>query len=158
MRTKILIAVVLALAGALLGPGTATATQPADLKSELLARGGTDGFRINARNFDLKIKAADPTDLAFVKATPGINGYTGWHKHPGPSLVIVTKGTLTMREPHHGHCVAQTYGPGQAFVHPEGVHNFVAGTAGAEFYVAYFVPAGAAPLLIDVPVVPRACE
>jgi hypothetical protein len=50
---------------------------------------------------------------------------------------------------------ASTFGPGEAFVHPPSVHNFVnTGEVKAEFYVEYFVPAGAAPLLSDEPAPP----
>jgi quercetin dioxygenase-like cupin family protein len=157
MRTKSLFAVVLALLTSL-GVGIAVATPSAGLKSELLARGAAGEFQIQDDSMDLEIAAEKPTDLAFVKATLEPGGFTGWHAHPGPSLVIVKSGTLTMREPHHGRCASHTFGPGKAFVHPEGVHNFVAGSTVAEFYVAYFVPAGAAPLLTDVPVVPRECR
>jgi quercetin dioxygenase-like cupin family protein len=158
MRTKLLIAAVLALLVSLgVGVGIGTATESKGLVSELLARGAAGKFRIDDQSNALRIVAKKPTDIAFVKATLERDGYTGWHGHPGPSLVIVNKGTLTMLEPHHRRCASHTFGPGQAFVHPEGRHNFVAGAEGAEFYVAYFVPAGAAPLLIDVPAVPKAC-
>jgi quercetin dioxygenase-like cupin family protein len=156
MKIKLLFAIALALMAALIGAGTATATPPSGLTSELLARGAAGDFDIKGENLDLTIKAKDATDLAMVKATLTANGYTGWHKHPGPSVVLVKQGTLTLREPHDGSCASHTYGAGQAFVHPEGVHDFVAGSAGAEFFVTYFVPAGAAPLLTDAPA-PQEC-
>ena len=156
MKIKLLFASALALMVAVIGAATATATPPSGLTSELLARGAAGDFSIKSRNFDLEIKAKDATDLAMVKATLTANGYTGWHKHPGPSVVLVKQGTLTLREPHDGQCASHTYGAGQAFVHPEGVHDFVAGSGGAEFFVTYFVPAGAAPLLTDAPT-PPAC-
>jgi quercetin dioxygenase-like cupin family protein len=154
MKTKLLLAISFVLMVAVIGAGTATATPPSGLTSELLARGAAGNFSIKGENLDLTIKAKDATDLAMVKATLTANGYTGWHKHPGPSVVLVKQGTLTLREPHDGACASHTYGAGQAFVHPEGVHDFVAGSAGAEFFVTYFVPAGAAPLLTDAPVPP----
>lgn len=156
MKIKLLFAIALALMVTLIGAGSATATPPSGLTSELLARGAAGKFRVKGQNLDMTIKAKEPTDLAMVKATLTANGYTGWHKHPGPSLVVVKQGTLILREPHHGRCASHTYGPGQAFVHPEGVHNFVAGSEGAEFFVTYFVPAGAAPLLTDA-ATPRGC-
>ena len=157
MKTKLLLAIAFALMVAVIGAGTATATPPLGLTSELLARGAAGEFTIKAENLDLTIKAKDATDLAMVKATLTANGYTGWHKHPGPSVVVVKQGTLTLRSLHDGGCAAHTYGAGQAFTHMEGVHNFLAGPEGAEFFVTYFVPAGAAPLLTDAPVPPE-CE
>jgi hypothetical protein len=166
-RTAILIAL-----GATVAPaavGVALATPPSGLTSELLARGAAGEFRIHEKSMHLRMDARKATDVALVKATLAPGGSTGWHGHPGPSIVVVKSGTLTMYEPAHDHktdadddddrsreCTVQSFGPGQAFVHPASVHNFVNESPGtAEFYVAYFVPAGAAPLLRDEPVPPE---
>jgi quercetin dioxygenase-like cupin family protein len=101
--------------------------------------------------------ARKPTDLALVRATLVPGGSTGWHGHAGQSIVIVARGSLTMREPHRGHCAEHGYGVGQAFAHPTSDHDFVAGPDGAEFVVAYFLPAGAAPAPVDRPL-PDACR
>jgi hypothetical protein len=121
----------------------------------------------------LKMEARRDTDVAVVKATLAPGGSSGWHGHPGPSIVVVKTGALTMREPRyreHGHhdgtdrggwrrCSEQTFAAGTTFVHPEHEHEFVNETdVVAEFYVIYLVPAGAAPLLNDVPIPPRACS
>ena len=152
-----------------LGAGAAFATPPFGLSSQLLARGTAADLHLYDKDLRLNLHAKEPTDVAIVKATltapvpatetqPAIpGGSTGWHGHPGASLVVVTKGTLTMREPGGKKCSAETFGPGQTFAHPEDVHNFVnTGTDAVEFYVVYFVPAGASPLLRDEPV-PAEC-
>ena len=55
-------------------------------------------------------------------------------------------------------CSVRDFGPGSAFEHPKDVHTFENRTdAPVEFYVVYLVPAGAAPLLNDVPIAPREC-
>jgi hypothetical protein len=166
-RTAILIAL-----GAIAAPaavGVALATPPSGLTSELLARGAAGEFRIHDKSMRLRMDARKATDVALVKATLAPGGSTGWHGHPGPSIVVVKSGTVTMYEPAHDHetdedddndrrrgCAVQRFGPGQAFVHPASVHNFVnESSATVEFYVAYFVPAGAAPLLRDEPVPPE---
>jgi hypothetical protein len=167
-RTAILIAM-----GAIAAPvavGVALATPPSGLTSELLARGAAGEFRIHEKSMRLRMDARKATDVALVKATLAPGGSTGWHGHPGPSMVVVKSGTVTMYEPAHDHeadadddddrrggCAVQSFGPGQAFGHPASVHNFVnESSATAEFYVAYFVPAGAAPLLRDE-AVPAEC-
>jgi hypothetical protein len=164
-RTAILIAL-----GATVAPfavGVALATPPSGLTSQLLARGAAGEFRIHEKSMRLRMDAGKPTDVALVQATLAPGGSTGWHGHPGPSMVVVKSGTVTMYAPAHDHeadddddrrrgCAVQSFGPGQAFVHPASVHNFVnESSAPAEFYVAYFVPAGAAPLLRDEPVPPE---
>jgi quercetin dioxygenase-like cupin family protein len=151
--------VTMIMTGALALPvaGIALATPPSGLTSELLARGAAGEFRIHDEN--VTMHARHPTDVAVVKATLQPGGTTGWHAHPGPSIVVVKSGAITMSEPgRHGRCDVRTFGPGSAFVHPKHVHDFVNKTTGVvEFYVVYMVPAGAAPLLTDVPTAPAAC-
>jgi hypothetical protein len=156
--------------------GVALATPPTPtgaLTSELLARGAAGEFRIHDESMGLRMQARQNTDVAVVRATLAPGGSTGWHGHPGPSIVIVKTGALTMREPsrhEHGQhraigrgawrrCSEQTFPAGSSFVHPEHEHDFVNQTnVVAEFYVVYLVPAGAAPLLNDVPIPPRECS
>jgi quercetin dioxygenase-like cupin family protein len=149
--------------GAVAAPaaGVALATPPSGLTSELLARGAAGTFRVHDESIGLKLRVRQPTDIALVRAQLKPGGSTGWHRHRGPSMAIVKSGTLTMVEPagHHGRqCFVQNFGPGSAFVHPKHEHTFENRTdAPVEFYVVYFVPEGAAPLLSDVPTVPEAC-
>jgi hypothetical protein len=147
--------VVLALAASSLIPiGVAVATPPKDLVGTPLARGGADELRIRDNSHGFRLRAKNPTDIALVKATVGVGGYTGWHGHAGPSFVIVKTGTLAMYKPNRrgAGCTVETFGPGSAFDHPSGPHNFVnAGTDTLEFYVAYFLPKGASPAPIDGP-------
>ncbi len=146
--------------------GVALATPPSGLTSELLARGAAGQFRIHDESMGLKMEARRDTDVAVVKATLAPGGTTGWHGHPGPSIVIVKTGTLTMREGSHEHdrggwrrCFEQEFPTGTAFVHPEHEHEFVNDSGVAvEFYVVYLVPAGATPLLNDVATPPRECS
>jgi hypothetical protein len=174
MRRRTVMPVVLGTL-VLAGAGAALATPPSGLKSELLARGNAGTFRIHDKSMDLKLHAGQSTDVAVVKATLERGGTTGWHGHPGPSIVIVKSGAVEMREParrHHGDddddehgrdrgpaCSVQRFGPGSAFVHPEHEHTFVNVADGVtELYVVYMVPAGAAPLLNDVATVPSECS
>ena len=169
-RTAVLIAL-----GAVAAPvavGVALATPPSGLSSQLLARAAAGEFRIHDNDMRLRMDAKSPTDVAIVQATLAPGGSTGWHGHPGPSIVIVRSGTVTMYEARHHDadhaadddrdgdrrrgCAVQSFGPGQAFVHPPSVHNFVnTGQGTAEFYVEYFVPAGVTPLLRDEPAPPE---
>jgi quercetin dioxygenase-like cupin family protein len=52
-------------------------------------------------------------------------GSTGWHTHPGHSLIIVTAGTVTAYEGDDRRCRPRTYTVGMGFVDPGGdhVHN-----------------------------------
>jgi Cupin domain len=49
-------------------------------------------------------------------------GSTGWHTHPGESLIIVTEGTVTGYEGGDPDCKPHLYTPGMGFVDPGGGH------------------------------------
>jgi hypothetical protein len=127
------------------------------------------------------LKAKEPTDVGVqVKITP--NGFTGWRRRAGPSLVVVKTGQITMYAPTSGRhgdddddddgesegaagCAVSIINAGQAFHHAEGAHNFdntardAQGTPlETEFYIVYFIPAGASPAPIDVTPAPRDCS
>lgn len=52
--------------------------------------------------------------------TPG--GTTGWHTHPGHSLITVTAGTVTVYDAHDPSCTPHRYTVNQGFVDEGGDH------------------------------------
>jgi quercetin dioxygenase-like cupin family protein len=72
-------------------------------------------------------------------------GTTGWHTHPGHSLIIVTAGTVTVYE-GHGECAPRTYTVGMGFVDAGGDHVHVIrneGAVEARTITVQVIPAGA---------------
>jgi hypothetical protein len=49
-------------------------------------------------------------------------GSTGWHTHPGHSLIVVTAGTVTTYDGHDPHCTPHVYTTGMGFVDPGAGH------------------------------------
>jgi quercetin dioxygenase-like cupin family protein len=102
--------------------------------------------------------AARPgTTTVVADFTFGPNSSTGWHTHPGKTLVTVKAGTFTVY--HAKHCAPSVYGPGDAFVElPSTVHvgrNETDDTV--ELAAVFFsVPVGGSPR-IDQPQ-PDTCE
>jgi quercetin dioxygenase-like cupin family protein len=100
---------------------------------------------------------AEPgTNTIVAEFTFGPHSSTGWHSHPGKTLVTVASGTFTV---YHDNCHAHTYGPGDAFVElPSSVHvgrNETDGTV--KLGVVFFgVPIGGSPR-IDQPQ-PEGCD
>ncbi|MGH2455720.1 MAG: hypothetical protein ACRDHD_05625 [Candidatus Limnocylindria bacterium] len=143
----------LALAGLVLAITTGLAlAAPVKLSSVPLARGSWD--RADRTLFLAALAGQGnlaTSDVFIVKATLGPSdstdprpGATDWHTHTGPSVVVVTQGTLSVSMPMPGgRCMTHAVGAGEAFFHTTGPHNFINdGATMAEFYVAYFVPAG----------------
>jgi hypothetical protein len=133
---------------------------PSAVSSELLARGAAGEFEITDEEAAVRLRGADPTDVAMVRATLAPMSSTGWHRHLGPSMVVVASGTLRMIEPQHGHghgCTDGSFGAGSAFAHPSGTHDFANdGSDPVVFYLTYFVPEGASPAPVPVDA-PRGC-
>jgi hypothetical protein len=73
-------------------------------------------------------------------------GTFGWHSHPGPSLVIVKSGVLSVY--YAPECTPQQFGPtaalGSTFTDEGHDRHMVRndGTVDADVYVVSFVPAG----------------
>lgn len=73
-------------------------------------------------------------------------GSTGWHSHPGHSLIIVTAGTLTVYEGDDRRCRPHVYTVGMGLVDPGGdhVHNIRnEGTVEARTTAVQLIPAHA---------------
>jgi quercetin dioxygenase-like cupin family protein len=86
------------------------------------------------------------SDLYVTQNTWQPGGRTGWHTHPGPSLVTVIEGTLTVYEAADPTCTPTTYTAGQSFtdIGCGEVHNVVNETgAEAKVVAVQIVPAGA---------------
>ena len=73
-------------------------------------------------------------------------GSTGWHTHPGHSLIIVTAGTVTDYEGDDPECKPHVYTQGMGFVDPGGDHVHIIrneGTVEAATIAVQLIPAGA---------------
>jgi quercetin dioxygenase-like cupin family protein len=143
-----IIAVSLALSGVL--SGVAMATGPTgSVVSEVIGAGTTDA------KFELQAKPG--TNTVVASFTFGANSSTGWHTHPGRTLVTVKSGTFTVY--HAEDCAPLAYGPGDAFVElPSTVHvGRNETTETVELGVVFFkVPIGGSPR-IDQPQ-PENCD
>jgi quercetin dioxygenase-like cupin family protein len=123
------------------------------------ARGTHDGkLRVFGDAVHLKSKG----DLDFVtqQIVIGPGGTTGWHGHPGPVLVTVKSGELTLVYADDPTCEGRTYTAGQSFVDRGDVtvHTALNKTpANVELWATYLVPgAPGSAFRIDAPA-PGSC-
>lgn len=73
-------------------------------------------------------------------------GTTGWHTHPGHSLILVTAGTITAYDADDPDCTPHVYTPGMGFVDPGGEHAHVLrneGSVEARTIAVQLIPPGA---------------
>jgi hypothetical protein len=111
------------------------------VKTDIDPGRGRDYWRV-------KIEADGATDVHIVENIIAPGGTFGWHSHPGPSLVIVKAGTLSVY--HSADCTTpEDFGPasplGSTFVDQGNDLHMVRNnstTDVADVYVVSFVPAG----------------
>jgi uncharacterized cupin superfamily protein len=145
-------------------PGSASATTPKGYKSTLLAVGRLGEIDISSslplgmkteRNEQLWRSLQETIGLSDVYVQSNVwapGGSTGWHSHPGDSLIIVTAGTVTDYDGHDPDCKPHVYTKGMGFVDPGGIHMHILrneGAVEAQTIAVQIIPADA-PRRIDV--------
>jgi quercetin dioxygenase-like cupin family protein len=122
MRSKYALVLAIALAGASLYGGTALATPQQGVTTTLLANKVPFGdIDINAHTipadvWQLRLKTRGATDGYVVDNVIQPGGSTGWHSHPGPSLIFVIHGAVTNYTSDDPTCAGQVYPAGSGFI------------------------------------------
>ena len=105
---------------------------------------------IPANEWQARLKTQGLSDIYVQSNVWQAGGSTGWHTHPGPSLIMVTSGTITTYDGDDPTCTPHVYSaatPGQnSFVDIGGgdVHLVRNETTGAATAIAVqMIPAGA---------------
>jgi quercetin dioxygenase-like cupin family protein len=136
------------LAGSV-APGTALATPAAGVSQTPIASGAlaepiTVKFKNGQGGFG---DGLDVSNVAIVKNIVAPGGSFGWHKHSGPSWIVVTQGTLTFYDGDDSTCTGHPVSAGSAYFDSgDHTHNARNETnAPAENYVVRTLPAGGAP-------------
>jgi quercetin dioxygenase-like cupin family protein len=128
------------------GAPSRSSASPAPPTVELLSRGSmTAPFDVEARGIELDADRKIDTALAHLTFAPGAS--TGWHRHPGPTVVTVITGELTVTERD---CGTEVFEAGQSFVERGPDRHMATNTGGTvtETHVAFYVPTGAPALTI----------
>lgn len=99
----------------------------------------------------IQVREAQETVMQQIIIGPG--GSTGWHSHPGPAVVLIKSGALTVYSSDDPTCTGRTYSAGQAFIeHGQGLVQFAGNLSpsqNVEVWVTYFdVPPGG-PFRLD---------
>ena len=171
---RVLVAVVAVAAGALACRDTTTPKQvsnagipeprftaSAGFTTTSANRGNLGTFHIQSKaaGYDVELKSHDNTDIAVANITVIPGGHSGWHKHPGPVLVVVKTGTITFYHGSDPTCTGTPHLAGTAFVEEGGDVGIARneGTVDATVVATFFVPARG-PTRIEVPVAPGNCS
>ena len=140
--------------------GSIRATPPSGFSGTTIAKGRFGEIAVRLRAF-LPEGAGQEDEESFwasIQKTRGDSdlyvqnnvwapgGTTGWHSHPGHSLIIVTSGAVTAYEGDDPSCTPHVYTVGMGFVDPGGAHVHVLrneGSVEARTVAVQLIPAGA---------------
>lgn len=94
--------------------------------------------------WDVKIDTKDNSDIYVVRNSIAIGGQSGWHSHPGPSLITVTLGEITVYESDDPLCQPKIYRAGEGFVDSGDHAHLLKNESGAaaETVATQFLPVG----------------
>jgi quercetin dioxygenase-like cupin family protein len=97
---------------------------------------------------EIKVRGLSDVHVSHIRIAPG--GHSGWHSHPGPSLISVKAGTLTLYDDCDDFLIPHVYTAGSGLVEDaDCVHMVVnEGSTDLEIVVVQIVPLGA-PRRID---------
>jgi Cupin domain len=160
----LLSAVIMVLA---LNPGKAWGTPPSGFTSTPVATGQFDEFDVlNIVKVPVQSPPPNHTIWKSRQRTKGLSdgavfsnvwapggGTTGWHTHPGHTLIFVTAGAVTQYQADDPTCTPHVYTAGMSFVDHGGPHIHIVrneGTVEADAIAIRLVPAGQ-PGRIDAP-------
>ena len=138
-----------AMAGAY--AGTLYATTSVGFTASTLAVARFDeidvnNFTIPANIWQARLKTHGLSDVYVQSNTWAPTGTTGWHTHPGHSLILVTAGQITVYEGDDPSCTPHVYTTGMGLVDAGGSHVHLIrneGSVDAKTIAVQTIPAGA---------------
>ena len=147
MQTRFKLLFLIAVVGVSAYGGTVLATPGSGVTSTLFAVGAFEELEAKALSSDwqARISTKGATDVHVLENRIAPNGTFGWHSHPGPSIVVVKSGALTLYHGDDPTCTGQIVPAGSGFVDDGGDVHVVRneGSVDAVVYVTSLVPHGA---------------
>ena len=125
MKTKWILALVVAVAGVAVYATGALATDPSGFTAVQQWKGVFDEMDVHVvdmPNHQVKLKTQGVSDVYVTRNAIAVGGQSGWHTHPGPSLIMVTAGEIAAYEGDDPTCTPKRYRAGEGFVDPGDGH------------------------------------
>ena len=148
MKTRFNLLVLVLAIGVSVYAGSVLATPSSGVTSTVFAVGRFDQIdaKTKSPDWNVQIKAKKgPSDVYILENRIAPGGTFGWHSHPGPSIVVVKSGSLTLYRGDDKHCTPHVVEAGSGFVDNGGDIHVVRNEGSVEtiVYVTSIVPAGA---------------
>jgi quercetin dioxygenase-like cupin family protein len=148
VKTRFVLALLIVVAAVAAYGGTVLATSQRGITSTVFAISqlGEINAKTLSSSWQARINTKGESDVWMLenRITPG--GSFGWHSHPGPSIVIVKSGALTLYRADDPTCTPEVVAAGSGFVDDGGDIHLVRneGTVDTVVYVMSIVPRDAA--------------
>ena len=128
--------------------GIALATPGSGITSVNVSVGsfGEIDVKTETETHEVELRTREQSDIFVVSNTFAPGGDSGWHTHPGPSLITVKSGTITAYSGDDPSCTPHVYPAGSGFVDPGGHHVHLLrneGSVEAVTIAVQVLPAGA---------------
>ena len=96
---------------------------------------------------DIDRRHPHPSNVVSVRIDFRAGDTTGWHSHPGPVLVQVVSGAVTLRHAAHGRCLSEVVRAGHGFFEAPGAVHVAENPrpAPAVLYATFVLPPKAGP-------------
>jgi quercetin dioxygenase-like cupin family protein len=147
MHTRLKLLFVTVLVGVSAYGGTLLATPGMGVPSTNFAVGAFEELEAKTLSSDwqARLSTKGATDVYILENRIAPGGTFGWHSHPGPSIVVVKSGALTLYAADDPTCAGRLVPAGSGFVDNGGDVHVVRneGTVEAVVYVTSLVPKGA---------------
>jgi quercetin dioxygenase-like cupin family protein len=118
MRSKWVLAVIAGLAALAVTAANVSATPGSGFTAVQQWKGVFDDIDVMAKadRYRLKLNTRGTSDTWVTRNAIDPGGQSGWHTHPGPSLIIVTLGEVTAYDGHDPTCTGTVYTAGEGFI------------------------------------------
>lgn len=137
-----------AISASVFSASAAVATTPSGFSAVQQIKGTYPTLDVKGdktEHWDVKLTTKDRSDVHVVRNAIAVGGQSGWHRHPGPSLITVTIGEIVVYESSDPLCSPHLYRAGEGFVdygdHAHLLRN--ESGAAAETVAVQFLPEGA---------------
>jgi quercetin dioxygenase-like cupin family protein len=146
---RIMTGLVCGLAAVIFGTGRAVLATPSSGFSSVTNTGSAvPEFTLKTLSdlHQVRISTKGPSDVHVTTNVVVPGGTSGWHTHPGPSVVVVKSGTATVYDGDDPSCTPQVYEAGSVFLDHGGGHVHVLrneNSVSLETVAFQVVPAGA---------------
>jgi quercetin dioxygenase-like cupin family protein len=125
VKAKWIVAVVVGLVSLAVYAAGALATDPSGFTAAQQWKGvfgEMDVHVVNMPDWQVKLKTKGVSDVYVTRNAIAVGGQSGWHTHPGPSLIIVTVGEIMAYDGVDPTCTPKRYRSGEGFVDPGDGH------------------------------------